>query len=247
MSEPMVEAPAAETGPESAIEATPEPAVEVTEPIAETVADQEQEATPAPVAEAVAERRPAATFEPDPDANLGSAIEALLLVANEPISDEVLAHIIGRPRPEVSEAVRKLAQEYTEADRGFELREAAGGWRLYTRQAYAPYVERFITDGQQARLTQAALETLAVVAYRQPVSRSKVSGIRGVNCDGVMRTLAARGLVIECGTEPTTGAYLYQTTGLFLEKLGISSVEELPPIAPLLPDMDTLDDVVERA
>ncbi len=105
-------------------------------------------------------------------------------------------------------------------------------------------MERFVLDGQQARLTQAALETLAVVAYRQPTTRSRISAIRGVNCDGVIRTLASRGLVEECGVEPETGAHLYRTTVLFLEKLGVGSIDELPPIAPLLPEMDSLDDVI---
>ena len=118
----------------------------------------------------------------------------------------------------------------------------AGGWRFYTRGAYASYVERFVLDGQQIRLTQAALETLAVVAYKQPVSRSRVAAIRGVNCDGVMKTLVTRGLVEECGTEPETGAHLYRTTRLFLEKLGINSVDDLPPLAPFLPDnIDEMD------
>ncbi len=107
---------------------------------------------------------------------------------------------------------------------------------MYTRPEYADYVQRFVLDGQQARLTQAALETLAVVAYKQPVTRSRISAIRGVNCDGVVRTLLARGLVEECGSEPDSGAFLYRTTTLFLEKLGLDGVEQLPPLAPFLPD-----------
>jgi segregation and condensation protein B len=107
---------------------------------------------------------------------------------------------------------------------------------LYTRPDYGTYVERFVLDGQQVRLTQAALETLAVIAYKQPVTRSRISAIRGVNCDGVIRTLVSRGLVEECGTEPDSGAYLYRTTMLFLEKLGLNSVDELPSLAPFLPD-----------
>jgi segregation and condensation protein B len=118
----------------------------------------------------------------------------------------------------------------------------AGGWRLYTRDEYAPWVQRFVLDGQQARLTQAALETLAVVAYRQPVSRARVSAIRGVNVDGVMRTLVSRGLVEESGAEPETGAYLYRTTSYFLERLGLTSLEDLPDLAPHLPDLDALED-----
>ena len=129
-----------------------------------------------------------------------------------------------------------ISARYTAAGHGFDLRRAAGGWRLYTRPEYAAYVERFVLDGQSVRLTQAALETLAVVAYKQPVTRSRISAIRGVNCDGVMRTLVTRGLIEECGTEGETGAYLYRTTGLFLEKLGLNSVDQLPPLAPFLPD-----------
>ncbi len=181
------------------------------------------------------------------ETRLAPILEALLLVVDEPVSDVVLAQITERPRAEVAQALAGLARQYTEQQRGIELRESALGWRLYTRERYAPYVERFVSDAQHTRLTQAALETLAVVAYRQPVSRSKVSGVRGVDCDGVMRTLVARGLVAECGVEQGTGAYLYRTTDLVLEKLGISSIDELPPIGPLLPEMDTLDDVIDRA
>ena len=140
-------------------------------------------------------------------------------------------------------ALRFLQQEYEAGGRGLDLREVAGGWRLYSREDFAPYVERFILDGQQARLTQAALETLAVIAYRQPVTRSRIAGIRGVSVDAVMRTLLTRGLVEECGADPDTGGGLYRTTRLFLEKLGLRSLDELPSLAPLLPDTSQLDDV----
>lgn len=175
---------------------------------------------------------------------LKTCLEAILMVVDEPVTDVVLAQVVERPKGEVAEALRALAEEYTAQSRGFELREVgigdgagsgATGWRIYSRPECAPVVERFVRDGQQAKLTQAALETLAVVAYRQPVSRSKVSAIRGVNCDGVMRTLLARGLVEECGTEHETGALLYQTTGYFLERMGLKSLDELPDLAPLLP------------
>jgi segregation and condensation protein B len=116
----------------------------------------------------------------------------------------------------------------------------AGGWRYYTRAEYAPLVEKFVRDGQEVRLTQAALETLAVVAYRQPVGRAQVSAVRGVNCDGVIRTLTLRGLVEEAGTDHETGAILFRTTGYFLERLGLASLEQLPDLAPFLPDQ--LDD-----
>jgi segregation and condensation protein B len=154
----------------------------------------------------------------------------------------VLAQVLERPRSEVVGTLRALAREYTEQGRGFDLREVAGGWRYYTRPDCAPVVERFVLDGQHARLTQAALETLAVVAYRQPVSRGRVSAVRGVNVDGVMRTLLARGLVEEAGTEPETGAHLYRTTSYFLERLGLRSLDELPELAPLLPEIAALID-----
>jgi segregation and condensation protein B len=144
--------------------------------------------------------------------------------------------VLDLPTDRIRGALDELAVEYRAHRRGFELRQAAGGWRLYTRADYAAYVERFVLDGQQVRLTQAALETLAVIAYKQPVTRSRISAIRGVNCDGVVRTLLARGLIEDCGSEPDSGAFLYRTTALFLEKLGINSIDELPPLAPFLPD-----------
>ncbi|GAA2101813.1 SMC-Scp complex subunit ScpB [Actinomadura alba] len=168
--------------------------------------------------------------------SLRAGLEAILLVVDEPVPEVTLAQILERPRDEVVTALRDLAAEYTEQGRGFELREIAGGWRYYTRDICAPIVERFVTDGQQARLTQAALETLAVVAYRQPVSRARVSAIRGVNSDGVFRTLRLRGLIEEAGQEPETQAHLYRTTRYFLERLGLNSLEELPELAPYLPD-----------
>jgi segregation and condensation protein B len=142
---------------------------------------------------------------------------------------------------QVANALIDLSAAYTRDGRGFDLRRAAGGWRFYTRADYSSYVEKFVLDGQQMRLTQASLETLAVIAYKQPVSRSRVSAIRGVNCDGVIRTLITRGMIEECGTDPDSGAHLYRTTTLFLEKLGLDSVEQLPPLAPFLPD--NLDEV----
>jgi segregation and condensation protein B len=169
-------------------------------------------------------------------AQVRGALEAIMLVVDEPVSEIVLAQVLEQPKELVTEALHTLADEYTLTGRGFELRRAAGGWRLYTRGDYASYVERFVLDGQQVRVTQAALETLAVVAYKQPVTRSRISAIRGVNCDAVVRTLVSRGLIEECGTEPDSGAHLYRTTTLFLEKLGLDSVEELPALAPFLPD-----------
>ena len=164
------------------------------------------------------------------------SLEAVLLVADEPVTEEVLAEVTQRPAAEVAVALRELADSYTAEQRGFDLREVAGGWRLYTRDECAAVVERFVSDGQEIRLTQAALETLAVVAYRQPVSRARVSAVRGVNCDGVMRTLVLRGLVEEAGSDPETGAILFQTTGYFLERLGLARLSDLPDLTPFLPD-----------
>ena len=170
------------------------------------------------------------------DAELRGAIEAILLVVDEPVTEPSLAQVLEQPTERVAAILDRIAADYAAAGHGFELRRAAGGWRLYTRPEYARYVERFVLDGQSVRLTQAALETLAVIAYKEPVTRSRISAIRGVNCDGVVRTLVSRGLVEECGAEPETGAYLYRTTTLFLEKLGLDSVDELPPLAPFLPE-----------
>jgi segregation and condensation protein B len=176
-----------------------------------------------------------------PIADLRPALEAVLMVADQPLDEVGLATAVGYPVAEVSAALNALAGEYAETGRGFELRNVAGGWRFYTREEFAPIVERFVLEGQQARLTQAALETLAVVAYKQPVSRSRVSAIRGVNVDGVMRTLLTRGLVEEAGVDVETGAHLYRTTSYFLERIGVTSLDQLPELAPLMPDMDDSD------
>ncbi|MDO8120654.1 SMC-Scp complex subunit ScpB [Isoptericola sp. b490] len=169
-----------------------------------------------------------------------AALEAVLMVADEPIAAVRLAAALGVPTAEVEDTLAVLAQEYRAQERGFELREVAGGWRFYSAAAHADVVGRFVLDGQTARLTQAALETLAVIAYRQPVTRGQVSAVRGVNVDSVVRTLAARGLVQEAGTEPS-GAVLYVTTAYFLERMGLTSLDELPPLAPYLPDLAHLD------
>jgi segregation and condensation protein B len=177
----------------------------------------------------------------DAEPTLSAAIEAVLLVVDEPVAEVTLAQVLEWPRDEVAAALRELAEDYRAAGRGFELREIAGGWRLYTNPACSAIVERFVLDGQQARLTQAALETLAVVAYKQPVSRARVSAVRGVNCDGVMRTLVTRGLVEEAGMDADSGATLFRTSSYFLERLGMSSLDELPPLAPYLPDVGDVD------
>ncbi|MBO0871420.1 MAG: SMC-Scp complex subunit ScpB [Micromonosporaceae bacterium] len=180
-----------------------------------------------------------------PPVDLRPALEAILMVVDEPVSEQTLAQVLATPVDVVVRELDALAVEYTGQGRGFDLRRAAGGWRLYTRPEYASYVERFVLDGQSLRLTQAALETLAVVAYKQPVTRSRISAIRGVNCDGVVRTLVTRGLIEQCGTEPESGAHLYQTTTLFLEKLGLDTVEQLPPLAPFLPE--NVDEIADAA
>lgn len=172
---------------------------------------------------------------------VAASIEAVLMVVDEPVEEVTLAQVLEVPREVVRSTLEALADEYTATGRGFELRNIGGGWRYYTRPEQAAVVERFVLDGQQAKLTQAALETLAVVAYRQPVSRARVSAVRGVNCDGVMRTLTTRGLIEDAGVDPETGAIMYRTTSYFLERLGLTSVDELPPLAPYLPDLRDLD------
>ena len=176
-----------------------------------------------------------------PLAELRPALEAVLMVADQPLDALVLATAVGHQADEVAQALTDLAAEYDEQGRGFELRNVAGGWRFYTREEYAGVVEGFVLEGQQARLTQAALETLAVVAYQQPVSRARVSAVRGVNVDGVMRTLLTRGLVEEAGHDGEHGATLYRTTSYFLERIGVTSIDDLPELAPYLPDIDDLD------
>lgn len=175
-------------------------------------------------------------------AALRPALEAVLMVADQPLDDTTLASAVGHPVQAVRAALVALADEYTQQGRGFDLRSVAGGWRYYTREEFSGVVERFVLEGQQSRLTQAALETLAVVAYKQPVSRARVSAVRGVNVDGVMRTLLTRGLVEEAGTDAATGAHLYRTSTYFLERIGITSLDELPEIAPYLPELDEIEE-----
>ncbi|AHC26165.1 MULTISPECIES: SMC-Scp complex subunit ScpB [Mycobacteriaceae] len=184
--------------------------------------------------------------EPLDDAELRSVLEALLLVVDTPASLDALASATGEPTDRIAAIVTQLAAELTERNSGIDLREAGGGWRMYTRARYAPYVERLLLDGARSKLTRAALETLAVVAYRQPVTRARVSAVRGVNVDAVMRTLLARGLITEAGTDSDSGAVAFATTELFLERLGLSSLADLPDIAPLLPDVDVIDDLSEN-
>lgn len=173
-----------------------------------------------------------------------SALEAVLMVVDEPISEIALATALELTIDTVHEHLVTLEQEYAAAQRGFTLREIGGAWRFYSRAEFAPVVEKFLLDGQHARLTQASLETLAVIAYKQPVSRSRVGSVRGVNVDGVVRTLLSRGLIEERG-EGEAGAILYGTTPYFLQRMGIGSLDELPPLAPYLPDVDLLDEIAE--
>ena len=179
------------------------------------------------------------------DDELSRILEALVLVVDTPVSSETLGSVTEQPVHRITEILSKMSEELTARDSGIDLREAGGGWRMYTRARYAPYVERLVMDGARSKLTRAALETLAVVAYRQPVTRARVSAVRGVNVDAVMRTLVARGLIIEAGNDPDTGATTFSTTELFLERLGLSSLGDLPDIAPLLPDVDVIDDLSE--
>jgi segregation and condensation protein B len=176
------------------------------------------------------------------DPSMRAQVEAVLIVADEPISPDDLAPVLQMPSEAVAEVLTGLAREYVEQGRGFELRQVAGGWRFYSHPACASVVERFVREGQHARLTQAALETLAIVAYQQPVTRGKASAIRGVNCDAVVRTLVSRGLIEEVGVEHESGATLFGTTSYFLERLGLNSLDELPPLAPFLPNPDEIED-----
>ena len=179
--------------------------------------------------------------------SLRAALEALLMVAEEPMSTSTLATLTRTPEEVVVTTLHDLAQEYAVQERGFDLRELGGGWRFWTRDNCAQVVERFVLDGQHGRLSQAGLETLAVIAYRQPVTRSRISAIRGVNVDGVVRTLVTRGLIEETGHDHETGAHLYRTTTYFLERLGLKSLDELPPIAAHLPMPDNVEEVLDLA
>jgi segregation and condensation protein B len=179
------------------------------------------------------------------DAELGSVLESLLLVVDTPVTVDQLAAATEQPAYRVAAKLALMAEEFTARNSGIDLRDTGGGWRLYTRSQFAPYVERLLLDGSRSKLTRAALETLAVVAYRQPVTRVRVSAVRGVNVDAVMRTLLARGLITEAGTDNDTGAVTFATTELFLERLGLTSLSDLPDIAPLLPGIDSIDDLSE--
>lgn len=175
--------------------------------------------------------------------DLQAAVEAVLFVVEAPVSVPSLAASLEQTVDAVQDAVHAIRKSYDERNAGIEVRDIAGGLRIFTRPEHADVVEQFLREGQRSRLTQAALETLAVIAYRQPVTRGRVSAIRGVNVDGVVRTLLARGLVVEVGNDPETGGGLFRTTELFLEKMGLHSLDELPSLAPLLPDIAGIENI----
>ncbi|HYI55919.1 MAG TPA: SMC-Scp complex subunit ScpB [Microlunatus sp.] len=184
---------------------------------------------------------PTTSADPPTIEDIGAALEALLLIADEPMPETELAAALGAPTHVVADALAELVAFYDETGRGFELRQIGGGWRYYTREEHAELVGRYLLDGQQAKLSQAALETLAVVAYQQPISRARISAVRGVSVDGVMRTLLTRGLVAEAGHDHESGAILFRTTGYFLERMGLRSLDDLPALAPHLPEVDELE------
>lgn len=176
-----------------------------------------------------------------------AAIEAVLMVVEEPVSEVRLAATLQLPVEAVSAHLADLARNYQRGAHGFELRRLGDGWRIYSRHEFGQVVERFLLDGRRARLTQAALETLAVIAYRQPASRAHIAAVRGVAVDGVVRTLLGHGLIEEADTDPERGAVRYATSAYFLQRLGLASLEELPPLAPHLPDLDSMLDLTEGA
>ncbi len=176
------------------------------------------------------------------DRSITAAVEAILLVATEPVEPGLLAQLVEVPRATVEEACAALVSEYARDERGFTIGRVAGGYRFQTDATQAPYVERFVLEGQTARLSGPALETLAIIAYKQPISRAQLSAIRGVNVDATLRTLVQRGYVEESGHEPTPGSpALFSTTNVFLEKLGVDSLADLPPLADFIPDAHVVE------
>ena len=191
--------------------------------------------------EPAAQTLPGVEVPPPSASEISGALEALLLLADEPTTELTLAEAVGAPETVVVEALEALSTFYDETGRGFELRRVGGGWRYWTRVEHADLIAAHVVGGQTGRLSQAALETLAVIAYQQPVSRGRVAAIRGVNVDGVIRTLVARGLVEEAGHDAETGAAVFATTAAFLEKMGLGSLDDLPPLAPHLPEVAELE------
>ena len=176
------------------------------------------------------------------DPEVVKALEAILLVAVEPVTTKLLAQVLEQPAGVVEVLCNRLAATYDAAGHGFQLVKVAGGFRLQSRLELSAYVEKFILDGQQARISSAALETLAIVAYKQPISRAQISAIRGVDPESVLRTLQARGYISEVARDDGPGlAVMYGTTPLFLERLGINSLEDLPPISDFVPDAGVVE------
>jgi segregation and condensation protein B len=186
---------------------------------------------------------PHVSEQPNPlDAETVRAIEAIVLVAVEPVPSEQLAQLLEQPVVVIDRLCAELADAYAEAGHGFQLTKVAGGYRYQTHPDLSPYVERFLLDGQRARMSGAALETLAIIAYKQPLSRAQIASIRGVDPDGVIRTLQARGYVTEVGRDSGPGqAILFGTTPAFLEKLGVNSIADLPPIAEFVPGAEVVE------
>jgi segregation and condensation protein B len=219
-------------------EPVPEPAP-LPDPGPEGVPAQDPTPADVPAGEPAPEEEPLELLAAE---ELAGGLEALLFVMDDPVDEQTLAGALRCTVEQVSSGLAALAAGYDDRRSGLTLRKVGEGWRLYTREEHAPVVERYLVDGQRSRLTQAALETLAVIAYRQPVTRARISGIRGVGVDGVMRTLLSRGLVHEVGTDPDSGGGLYATTPLFLERLGLRTLADLPELAPLLPETSTMLD-----
>jgi segregation and condensation protein B len=174
-------------------------------------------------------------------------VEAILLLAEEPVSATHIGEVLERPRAEVARLLTELARAYEQEGRGFVLRETAGGWRLYSSPDCAPWLERFVTGRDRGRLTGAALEVLAIIAYRGPISRAQIAEIRGVDSDGVVRTLLNRDLIREHGRDDGPGApVLFSVSAEFLERMGLRSVDELPPLADFIPDADAVEEMEAR-
>lgn len=166
---------------------------------------------------------------------LRGCLEAILMAADQPQTAADLARILATDEKEIVSTLESLRDDYTQRHCGFELRRSARGWQYASRAIYEPVVAAFVSDSQTARLSQAALEALAIIAYRQPVTRARIAAVRGVNSDGVIRSLAVRGLIRQCGVDPQTRAALLATTDLFLDYMGLESLDQLPPLAPFLP------------
>jgi segregation and condensation protein B len=224
------------------VEAPPEPAPVPQEPDEEPQPPEDPTPADVPAGEPAPEEPAGEQLDLLTPEELHGGLEALLFVMDDPVDEATLATALRCPVERVRAGLAELADGYDRRRGGLTLRRVGEGWRLYTREEHAPVVERYLVDGQRSRLTQAALETLAVIAYRQPVTRARVSAIRGVGVDGVMRTLITRGLVHEVGSDPDSGGGLYATTPLFLERLGLESLADLPELAPFLPETSAMLD-----